>query len=194
MESQKVDRRGCPPGQGIAVGANAGRIGNPAHEPTAENRLKVRTLAKVCSQELIAQAMGFSVDTLQKYYLDDFNEGKQQAIQAVGAKLLERALKGHTAEMIFYLKTHAGWTTRVEVGGPGGGPVKVDLTSFLAGKTEEELAVVESVLSALIAAGGVDVPGLVDGGAGSGARGEAPTGDGPSPEGRGPDQGEVDSV
>lgn len=193
MEPKKEDRRGCPPGQGVIVGP--GRIGNPPHVPTDENRSKVRTLAKVCGQDLCAQAMGFSTDTLQRHYLEDFHAGKQQAIQAVGAKLLERALNGHTAEMIFYLKTHAGWTTRVELSGPGGGPIRtVDLSAFLAGKNEEELAQVESVLSALLAAGGIDVAGAVAVGAGAGAGAEAPAGDGADAQGRGPDPSAVAEV
>jgi hypothetical protein len=120
MEPEKTDRRGCPKGLGVVAVSN-GLIGNPAHEVTPEKRAQVRTLAKVCSQELVAQAMGFSVDTLQRYYLEDFNAGKQQAIQAVGAKLLQRALDGHTAEMIFYLKTQGGWAARTNCRGRAGG-------------------------------------------------------------------------
>jgi hypothetical protein len=185
MEPKK-DRRGCPPGQGqltgtvCSTGEAGGRIGNPPHiyDPAIANEIK--TLAKVVSQDVCAQAVGISTDTLQRHYLDDFNEGKRQAIAAVGAKLLSKALAGHTAEMIFYLKTQGGYSTKMEVSGPGGEPIRqrIDLTGFLAGKSEEELGAIESVLEALAAAGGIDVAGMLGVGDRAGAGSEAPIGDG----------------
>jgi hypothetical protein len=80
----------------------------------------------------------------------------------VGAKLLAKALAGNLTAMIFYLRTQGGWAAKHELTGPGGGPLQtIDLTAFLADKTEEELAAIEQFLTALAAAGGVDVAGLL---------------------------------
>lgn len=150
-------------------------IGNPPHVPTDANREKVRTYAKVMSQEMIANALGVSTDTLQRHYRKEFNEGKREAVASVGAKLLSKALAGNLTAMIFYLRTQGGWAVRHEHTGPNGGPLQtIDLTAFLADKSEEELAQIEQVLDALATAGGVDVAGLL--GLGATASEDAPAG------------------
>ncbi len=44
-------------------------VGRPAHQPTDQNRLQVKTLAAVgIRHEDIATKLGISADTLTKYY------------------------------------------------------------------------------------------------------------------------------
>lgn len=152
MEPEKPDRRGTPRGSGVldgkSVGGNGGRIGNPAHVRDDAKAAEIRTLAKVASQELCAEAVGISVDTLQRYYLADFNAGKREAIMAVGGKLLQKAMNGDRTCMIFYLRTQGKWSTRVEVTGADGGPVRTfDLTRFSPSMKRVLLAEVEELLA-----------------------------------------------
>jgi hypothetical protein len=161
----KPERRGTPPGAATmdakALGGRGGRIGNPAHVYDPAKAAEIRTLAKVASQEMCAAQVGISVDVLHDYYLDDFNKGKREAVAAVGSLCLQKALAGNPTMIIFYLRTQGKWTTRLELSGPGGGPLRhVDLTSILAGKTEEELAIIEPILEQLLASlGGAGEPG-----------------------------------
>lgn len=131
----------------------------PDHKPTDELRAYVRRAARANTQDNIAACMEISVRTLQRYYSEEYNFGKAHAIAEVGENLLSRALKGYTAESIFYLKTQGGWTQRLEVTGKDGGPIQtVDLAMALAGKTEDELRILEQFLVALLAQGGISVP------------------------------------
>lgn len=168
----RKDRRGCPPGAGTVAGAGdggGGVIGNPPYIPTAESRDKVRLYAKVMSWEMIAEALDVSLATAKRHYAKEYQEGRREAIAAVGGKLLSKALAGHPASMIFYLRTQGKWNVRVEHTGPDGGPMQhIDLSRALDGKTEEELAVIESFLGQLVATGGAGLEGDDDGGAAPG--------------------------
>jgi hypothetical protein len=148
MESEKTDRRGTPPGAGTVVPAQGGRIGNPSHVRDEAKAAEIRTLAKVASQELAAEAVGISVDTLQRYYLADFNAGKREAVMAVGGKLLAKAMNGDRTCMIFYLRTQGKWSTRVELTGVDGGPIRTfDLSRFSPAMKRVLLAEVEELLA-----------------------------------------------
>lgn len=84
--------------------------GRPPHEPTDQNRLQVKTLAAVgIRHEDIAAKLGFSADTLTKYYRQELDEGRIDANAQIGKSLYEQARSGNTAAMIFWLKTRAGW-------------------------------------------------------------------------------------
>jgi hypothetical protein len=162
---------GCPPGQatmdGKALGARGGRIGNPEHVPSDEIRAYVRNRAKVMEQESIATALGICTRTFRKYYSAEYRDGKRDAIAAVGAKLLSKALAGDNTCMIYYLKTQGreeGWSQRVEVTGKDGAPIEFDLRPHLEGKTEHELLAIEQFLDLLIASGGVQHDRDADGG------------------------------
>jgi hypothetical protein len=171
VEPKKIDRRGCPPGQGTrqaaplpnAPDAPRGLIGNPPHIPTPELRDRVQTYAKVMSQKMIAASFDppISEDTLQRHYRAELDAGKREAVAAVGGRLLAKAMAGNLTAMIFYLRTQGGWAAKHEFSGPGGQPLRVDLTAFLADKDEDDCRAIEQVLAALAAAGGVDVAGLL---------------------------------
>lgn len=168
MENQTPDHRGCPIGGATTPQRHGGAIGNPPHIPTQADRERVRTYAKVMSQPMIAASFEppISIDTLTRHYRAELDAGQREAVATVGAKLLAKALSGNLTAMIFYLRTRGGWATQHQVTGPGGGPLQtIDLTAFLADKSEEELANFEQFLSALATAGGIDIPSLLGVGA-----------------------------
>lgn len=107
-------------------------VGRPAHEPTDENKTKVKTLAAVgIRHEDIAAKLGISADTLTKYYRKELDDGRVDANAAVAKSLYEQAKTGNTAAMIFWLKTRAGWKeTQVnEHTGADGQPLKISVVT-----------------------------------------------------------------
>jgi uncharacterized protein YjcR len=103
-------------------------VGRPAHQPTDQNRLQVKTLAAVGIRfEDIAAKLGISADTLTKYYAKDLDDGRVDANAAIGKSLYDQARNGNTAAMIFWLKTRAGWkeTNSLELTGADGGALLV---------------------------------------------------------------------
>lgn len=101
--------------------------GRPAYEPTDEARAKVRWMAGLRATRLvIARALGVSVDTIDKYYADEFVRGPQEAdlevattvfYQATGRRIVvcddgtevvERCDPVPTA-YIWWTKTQMGW-------------------------------------------------------------------------------------
>jgi hypothetical protein len=123
---QPAGLRGTPKGQGVVVTANGGRIGNPRHIVTEDMRLQVQTLAKVTSQEHAAASLKISVDTLQRYYAKEWEAGLAEAIAAIGAKLLNKAMGGNLTAMIFFLRTRGkgAYSTRVEHTGIDGSALR----------------------------------------------------------------------
>lgn len=178
------DARGTPPGKGTMPGGHGGRIGNPPHVPTDELRLQVKTLAKVTSKEAIAATIGVSVATLHRHYRAELDDGLNEAVATVGAKLLGKALEGNLTAMIFFLKTRGkgAYSQRIEHTGADGGPLRhVDLSGFLAGKSDDELAALLPLLEQLAAAAGTgDESGgdIVGAGAAAAGTGEAGEGEG----------------
>ena len=103
-------------------------VGRPAHQPTDQNRLQVKTLAAVgVRHEDIAAKLGISADTLTKYYRQELDDGRVDANALVAKSLFEQAKAGNTTAMIFWLKTRAGWKeTQVnEHTGADGAPLLV---------------------------------------------------------------------
>lgn len=145
MNAEKIDRRGAKPGQ----------RGQQPFVATDEQRANVRSWIKVTSADVIAAKLGISRDTLDRHFKTELQEGRFEAVAHIGGKLIERAMRGDKTCMIFYLRTQGKWSTRIEHTGPDGGPLRtVDLTRFLEGKTEEELALIEPFLEQLLAAAG----------------------------------------
>lgn len=139
MEPEKKTKRkgpGCQPGQASMPQPHGGAIGIAPHVVTDENRDKVLQYARVMNQDMIAAALDLSVDTLQRHYRKELDAGRREAVAAVGAKLLSRALAGHPACMIYYLKTQGKWTQRIEHVGADGKPIEfIDLSRL----SDEEL-------------------------------------------------------
>ena len=89
----------------------------PPIELTPNQIAEVETLASVLSKEQIADYFGIGRNTFTAILERDpevfvrYKKGKSKAIRAVGTKLLQKAMEGDIASMIFYLKTQAGWST-----------------------------------------------------------------------------------
>ena len=158
MNGEKKDQRGTPKGAGVIRPEHGGQIGNPPFVPTQEQRDNVSAWVKVTSADVIAGQLGISRDTLDRHFKTELSLGRFQAVAKVGTKLLEKALQGNMTAMIFYLKTQGKWSQRLELSGPGGGAIPtVDLSNFLAGKSDEELAVLEPLLEQLLIASGLEL-------------------------------------
>lgn len=144
---ERVDHRGTPPGAGTVTPAQGGRIGNPPFEATEEQRVQVRTLAKVCSQPMIAEIIGVSTDTLQRHFRKELTIGKAEAVSTIGAKLLQKAMDGNLTAMIFFLRTQGKWNTRIEHVGADGGPIR---TFDLSGYSTEQKRLLLPLLDAML--------------------------------------------
>lgn len=134
-KAREDDARGAPKGAGTVQPEHGGRIGNPPHVPTQENRDKVRTLAKTFpahARHYIARLIGVSVSTLDKHYGDDMELGRAEMLAAVGAQVVNRAMdaskvdsaKGDLDAQKFILARLGGWSTKLEVTGKDGGPIQ----------------------------------------------------------------------
>lgn len=92
-------------------GKNKG--GRPRHQKTEQNRALINALAKTnWTQEQIAQEVGISVDTLQKYYRDEFDNGRKLAKYHIINSLFQKIEKGDTACIIFACKTILGMSEK----------------------------------------------------------------------------------
>lgn len=159
------DARGTPPGAGTREGKNGGRIGNPPFVPTDEQREKVREMAKVFpiqGEHFIARLMGFSRDTLRRHFADDMEMGRAQVMFDLGSQMMEHArngttdkAKGNLDALKFTLARLGGWSTKVEMTGRDGGPIRhanFDLTKL----SDEEKRALLPVLDKLIDSGEAD--------------------------------------
>lgn len=102
------------------------KIGRPEHKPTAELKAKVESLAGMGHpQDDICIAIGLgSTNTLAKYYALELRMGRIKANDTVAKSLFKQAIAGNTTAGIWWEKTRAGRSERVEHTGEGGGPVK----------------------------------------------------------------------
>jgi len=97
------------------------KSGRPPHEPTEALRKTVALHATVGSrQETIAEVLGISVDTLQRYYRSELDTSREKANAQVGGALYNKAIGGDTTAMIFWLKTRARWRETVDVSNEDG--------------------------------------------------------------------------
>jgi transposase len=107
----------------------SGKVGRPAHKPTDQSRLQVKTLAAVgIRYEDIASKLGISSDTLTRHYGQELDDGRVDANAQIGRSLYEQAKAGNITAMIFWLKTRAGWreTHNHEISGKDGQPIKIE--------------------------------------------------------------------
>jgi len=110
--------------------------GRPAKVLTPEQINEVETLAAVLSMHQVADYFGMCQNTFhevmkrQPEVSERYKRGKSKAIGTVAKNLIVQANSGNTAAAIFYLKTQAGWkeTTRQELTGAEGGPIKQETT------------------------------------------------------------------
>jgi predicted DNA-binding transcriptional regulator AlpA len=115
--------------------------GRPRKKLTKAQVEEVETLAAVLSVEQIGAYFGLGKTTFyeimkrQPEVFERYQRGKARAVGSVAKNLIMQAREGNTTAAIFYLKTQAGWkeTTRQELTGADGGPIKTEETD---GKAE----------------------------------------------------------
>lgn len=87
------------------------------HEPTEDMRKTVTDYAAVgVPQDDIALLCGISKNTLRKHYEDELKFGGIKANAAVAGALYNKAMKGDTTSQIFWLKTRAKWSEKIDLG------------------------------------------------------------------------------
>lgn len=127
---KRTDKRGTPKGKGT-VKANRGKIGNPPFVATDEQRIEVCAMvAAGADQDVIADLMGFSVDTLTRHFKPELDRGAGRMLGKIGGSMVRDALDEkkpnyHDARK-YVLARRGGWktTTTVEASGPNGGPIE----------------------------------------------------------------------
>ena len=86
------------------------------HEPTKESRQLVQLHSTIGTpQNVIADIIGIDDKTLRLYYREELDQAMARANASVGGALFNKATKGDTAAMIFWMKTRAGWREKLEV-------------------------------------------------------------------------------
>lgn len=119
--------------------------GRPPFSPSPAQRSTVTLLRGAGLAPLeIAQQLGVSRATVYKHFRLELDYGKQTVVARIGAKLVQKAMKGDNACMFFYLRAHGGpaWNApqKHEHAGPDGSPLQAPnlIVSFLKPKTEDE--------------------------------------------------------
>jgi hypothetical protein len=155
----RSNSRGTPPGEGTVKPAHGGTIGNPPFVPNDEQRAFVRENACLKGALWTALQIGISRSALYVHFKEEIAAAKADACAEIGMSLFAKAKSGDGASQRFFLVTQGGgdWSPKVkhEHSGLDGGPIQtvnVDLTEFLAGKTEAELAIAENLLTQLLGA------------------------------------------
>ena len=103
-------------------------VGRPAFKVTeSQKKLVIEMASNGIPQEQIAAVIGCSVDTLHKYFNNDFLKGKAMANNKLAGVLYNKAIQGDTAALIFWLKTQAKFkeTDKLELTGKDDGPVEI---------------------------------------------------------------------
>lgn len=89
--------------------------GRPLTELTEEQKNQVEKLAAVLSTEQLADFLGIGRTTFYAIMDRDvevserYKRGRAAAIGGVAKNLIQKAMSGDNAAMMFYLKTQAGW-------------------------------------------------------------------------------------
>lgn len=80
--------------------------------PTDKSRIEVTAL-KSCgiTNDLIAQYLGISHDTLERHYRHELSTAQIKANTEMAMTLYKKGLNGDVTAMIFWLKTRAKWRT-----------------------------------------------------------------------------------
>ena len=108
------------------------KAGRPRHLVLATTQNEVYELSKVGTRyEDIALVLGFSEDTLTKYYRNELDKGRIESNAIIAGTLFEKAKQGDTASMMFWLKTRAQWSEKntTELTGEGGSPINIKVVT-----------------------------------------------------------------
>ena len=86
------------------------------HRPTDAQRKLVQLHATIGTpQAVISDIIGIDNKTLAKHYRAELDQALARANASVGGALFNKATKGDTTAMIFWMKTRAGWREKQEV-------------------------------------------------------------------------------
>lgn len=89
-------------------------MSNP-HIPDSYSREVVRALVVVgANQEAIARYLKISVDTLDKYYRTELDEGLYDALMPVAKTAIQLAQEGNVKMIDLVLKYRAGWAKNAD--------------------------------------------------------------------------------
>jgi hypothetical protein len=108
------------------------------HEPSKESRQLVQLHATIGTpQAVIADILSIDGKTLTKYYREELDQARARANASVGGALFNKATKGDTAAMIFWMKTRAGWREKhdFEHSGPDGGAIPIEIKRTIVDPT-----------------------------------------------------------
>ena len=121
-------------------GPEKGHGGRPPHEPSKVTRELVQLHSSIGTrQEVISSILEISVPTLEKHYRKELDEALSRANASVGGALYNKAVKDKdTTAMIFWMKTRAKWSERVELSGPDGGAIPVAIHRIIIDPKEQE--------------------------------------------------------
>ena len=103
------------------------KVGRKQHQPDKTTRDTVSLHAMVGTpQLLIAKVLGITQPTLRRHYRHELDVSLAIANASIGGTLFNKAKKGDTTAMIFWMKTRAGWSENKEQAADGAPePLKV---------------------------------------------------------------------
>lgn len=117
--------------------AKQGRQGEGGGRPSVafsdSDVVMIEKLASVLTKKQLAEYYCISETTFreiekrQPEVSDAYKKGKSKAIASVAGNLVNQAQNGNTAAAIFYLKTQAGWTEKIQVDAEVTGDVVLNL-------------------------------------------------------------------
>lgn len=90
-------------------------MGRKPHEPTKASKQLVELHVTIGTpQDVIADLLEINKTTLIKHYRRELDLANHKANAQVGGALFNKAIKGDTAAMIFWMKTRAKWREKEE--------------------------------------------------------------------------------
>ena len=114
-----------------------GKVGQPAYDPTPEQRKMVNAMASVgVPQEEISTVLGIDSKTLRKHFREELDTALIKANAKVAANLFTQATKDDfraAPAAMFWAKTRMGWREKLDVNVTGS--LKINFDQM----TDEEL-------------------------------------------------------
>jgi hypothetical protein len=118
-------KKAAAPPEAPPIQKEPGKAGRPPIEldPQMVQALAERSL----TQEDCAAVLGISIDTLQRRYLDAYNEGLQKCKASLRRKQFEMAQAGNVTMLIWLGKNMLGQADKHELTGADGKPLIPDV-------------------------------------------------------------------